>query len=168
MVLKKIEGNSHQRKKAIQRFKNRTPMPGMVDKKQLDIIVIDAALKSLYNDGDKVTRSLTEDILKPCKINITEKDAGRIWDIMVNTGLVNSVIGFGNAGKLSLTNEGYQLMTQFGSYSAFLEEKNKQSQQGQNMMFPQFIIESADDKEEKKEGEEEEKKAVGRKGDHHK
>jgi hypothetical protein len=167
MVLKKL-GNNQQRKKPVQRFKNRVPMPGMVDKKQQDVIVIDAALKSLYNDGDKVIRSLTEDILKPNRINIPEKDSGRIWDIMVNTGLVNAVIGFGNAGKLSLTNEGYQLMTQFGSYSAFLDEKNKQSQQGPNMMFPQFIIEQADDKEEKKEGEEEDKKAVGHNGDHQK
>lgn len=168
MVLKKIQG-SHQRKKAVvERFKNRVPLPAMVDKKQLDVLVIDAALKSLYNDGDKVTRSLSEEILKPSKINISEKDAGRIWDIMVNTGLVNSVIGFGNAGKLSLTNEGYQLMTQFGSYSAFLEEKNKQAQQGQNMMFPQFILEPTSDKEEKKDDEEEGKKAVGRNGDHKK
>lgn len=166
MVLKKIQG-SHKRKKAVvERFKNRVPPPAMIDKKHLDVLVIDTVLKSLYNDGDKLIRSMSDDILKPNKINIVEKDSGRIWDIMVNTGLVNPVIGFGNSGKLSLTNEGYQLMTQFGSYSAFLEEKNKQSQQGPNMMFPQFILESAADKEEKKENEEGDKKAVGRKGDH--
>ena len=165
MVLKKLNGGQ-QRKKTVQRFKNRVAMPGMIDRKQQDVVIIDAALKALYNEGDKVIRSLSEDILKPNKINIAEKDAGRIWDIMVNTGLVNAVIGFGNAGKLSLTNEGYQLMTQFGSYSAFLDEKNRQSQQGQNMMFPQFIIEPADEKEgDKKEGDEEGKKAVGKTGD---
>lgn len=137
----------------------------MQDRKQQDVYIIDAALKALYNDGDKVTRSLQEDVLNPNKIRISEKDAGRIWDIMINTGLVHSLIGFGNSGKLSLTNEGYQLMSQFGSYSAFLEERDKQQQQqGQNMMFPQFIIEPADDKEEK-DKEEGEQKAVGKRKD---
>jgi len=164
MVLKKLDGNNRQRKTAVQRFKNRVPMPAMMDKKKQDVLVIDAALKALYNDGDKVIRSLNDEILKPNHINIPEKDSGRIWDIMVNTGLVNPVIGFGNSGKLSLTNEGYQLMTQFGSYSAFLDEKNRQVQ-GQNMMFPQFIIEQQQAGGEEKEGKEEEggEKAVGRK-----
>jgi len=119
----------------------------MIDKKQQDIALIDVALVALYNDGDKVTRSLNEDILRPNKIKISEKDFGRIWDIMVNTGLVNPVIGFGNGDKLNLTTDGYQLMVQFGSYRAFLEEKARQAQQGQNMMFPQFIIEPAGEKD---------------------
>ncbi|WP_118975351.1 hypothetical protein [Taibaiella koreensis] len=164
MAFKKIEDNEQRqrKKKIVERFKNRVPLPSMKDRKQQDVYIIDTALSSLYNEGDKVTRSLQDDILIPNQIRISEKDAGRIWDIMINTGLVHSIIGFGNAGKLSLTNEGYQLMSQFGSYSAFLEEKDKQ-QQGPQMMFPQFIIEPADGKEggEKEEGEGEQK-AVGK------
>ena len=151
MALKNLQGGNNRKKKGIERFKNRVPMPAMQDRKQLDSQIIESTLKALYNDGDKVTRSLQEEILLPNKIRMTEKEIARIWDIMINMGLVHAVIGFGNSGKLDLTNEGYQLMNQFGSYSAFVEEKNKQTQQGQGMMFPQFIIEPAEDKEEKKE-----------------
>lgn len=163
MTFKSLEGNNR-KKKAVERFKNRVPLPNMQDRKQHDIKIIDTALRSLYNDGDKVTKSLQDEILKPNKIHVSEKDAGRLWDLMVSTGLVNSVIGFGNAGKLTLTNEGYQLMSQYGSYSAFLEERNKQQAQGQGIVFPQFIIEQPDDQESNDENSE---KAVGKKKSDH-
>jgi len=165
MPLKKIKGDRPQRKKALERFKNRVPLPAMMDRKQQDILIIDKALASLYNDGDKIIRSLQDDILKPNNINLVEKDSERIWDIMMNSGLVHAVIGFGNTGKLDLTQEGYQLMSQFGSYSGFLEERQRQmNQQNQTMAFPQFIIEQGTN-EEGGDGKEEdnEKKAVGRK-----
>ncbi|KAA5534891.1 hypothetical protein F0919_09835 [Taibaiella lutea] len=164
MPLKKIKGDQPRRKKALERFKNRVPLPAMLDRKQQDILIIDKALASLYNDGDKVIRSLQDDILKPNKINLVEKDTDRIWDIMMNSGLVHAVIGFGNTGKLDLTSEGYQLMSQFGSYSAFIQEHQRQiAQQNQTMAFPQFIIEQSEKEAPKEEGGEEEKKAVGRK-----
>ncbi len=166
MALKNLQGGNNRKRKILERFKNRVPLPAMVDRKQQDSIIIDAALKALYNDGDRIPRSLQDDVLLPNKIKISEKEAARIWDIMINMGLVHALIGFGNAGKLDLTNEGYQLMNQFGSYSAFLDEKNKQTQQGQSMMFPQFIIEPAEDKEEKEKGDEGEK-AVGKNKDQH-
>lgn len=166
MAFKKIEDNEQRqrKKKIVERFKNRVPLPAMKDRKQQDIYIIDAALKALYNDGDKVTGSLQDDILNANHIRISERDAARIWDIMINTGLVHSLIGFGNSGKLSLTNEGYQLMNQFGSYSAFIEEKDRQQQGQQNMMFPQFIIEPAGDGQQEKEkgDEDEDQKAVGK------
>src|ERR1700748_443302 len=99
MPVKKIQGKQ-KRKKVLERYKNRVPLPAMLDKKQQDIAIIDKALASLYNDGDKVIRSLQEDILQPNKVTLSEKDAARLWDLMVNTGLVHPVIGFGNAGKL--------------------------------------------------------------------
>jgi len=139
MIIKNLQGQN-KKKKAVERFKNRIPLPNMLDRKQLDIQIIDTALRAMYNEGDKVPRSLQQDILAPNKIKISERDADRIWDVMMSTGLVNSVIGFGNAGKMTLTNEGYQLMSQYGSYSAFLEERRRQ-QMGQGMVFPQFIIE---------------------------
>lgn len=166
MALQNLGGGTNRKKKGIERFKNRVPLPAMQDRKHLDARIIDSALKALYNDGDKIPRSLQDDILQPNRIRISEKETARIWDIMINMGLVHAVIGFGNSGKLDLTSEGYQLMSQFGSYSAFLDEKNRQSQQGQSMMFPQFIIEQADDKEEDGKEEEDGKKAVGKQKDH--
>ena len=161
MPVRKIRGEQ-KRKKGLERFKNRVPLPAMMDKKQQDIVIIDKALESLYNDGDKVIRSLQEDILKPNKLGLNEKESARLWDLMVNTGLVHAVIGFGNTGKLDLTNEGYQLMSQFGSYSAFLQEHQRQlAQQNQSMAFPQFIIEQGDGGKESNEPGEE--KAVGKK-----
>jgi gamma-glutamylcysteine synthetase len=162
MPIRKIQGKQ-KRKKALERYKNRVPLPAMMDKKQQDIAIIDKALESLYNDGDKVIRSLQEDILQPNKVTLSEKDTARLWDLMVNTGLVHPVIGFGNSGKLDLTNEGYQLMSQFGSYSAFLQEHQRQqlAQQNQQMAFPQFIIEQSE--EGKEDGEQGEEKAVGKK-----
>ncbi|PSK91928.1 hypothetical protein B0I18_10422 [Taibaiella chishuiensis] len=112
----------------------------MADKKQQDIHMIDVALNALYNNGDKTTRALNDEILIPNSISLPENEVERLWDILLSTNLVNPVIGFGNAGKLTLTNSGYQLMNQYGSYSAFLDEKLRQAQ-GQNMIFPQFIIE---------------------------
>jgi hypothetical protein len=162
MGLKNIQHSKKQ--KVVERFKNRVSLPGAKDRKEQDTRIIDVALKSLYNDGDKVTRALQTEILVPNKIKITEQEAERLWDIMVNTGLVNSVIGFGNAGKLSLTNAGYQLMSQYGSYSAFLEERDKQAHAGQNMVFPQFIIEQSE--EDEKPGDDNgDEKAVGKKKD---
>lgn len=164
MPVRKIQGNQR-KKKGVERFKNRVPLPAMMDKKQQDILIIDKALESLYNDGDKVIRSLQDDVLKPNKLGLNEKEAGRIWDLMVNTGLVHAVIGFGNTGKLDLTNEGYQLMSQFGSYSSFLAEHQKQlAQQNQSIAFPQFIIEQGEEGKGGKEGAEpNEEKAVGSK-----
>lgn len=102
--------------------------------------MIDVALNALYNNGDKTTRALNDEILIPNSISLPENEVERLWDILLSTNLVNPVIGFGNAGKLTLTNSGYQMMNQYGSYSAFLDEKLRQAQ-GQNMIFPQFIIE---------------------------
>lgn len=130
------------KKKIVERFRNRNTLPVFVDKKEQDVFIIDTTLKCLYNEGDKVPRSFYAEILKNSRIRIPENEAERVWDILVNTGLVNPVIGFGNSGKLTLTNEGYQLMNQFGSYSAFLQERQKQqAQPGPNIVFPQFIIE---------------------------
>jgi hypothetical protein len=160
MPVKKIQG-TQKRKKGMERFKNRVPLPAMIDRKQQDILIIDKALESLYNDGDKVIRSLQDDVLKPNKVTLSEKDTARLWDLMVSTGLVHAVVGFGNSGKLDLTNEGYQLMSQFGSYGAFLQEHQRQQAQ-QSMPFPQFIIEQQP--EEGKEGiAPGEEKAVGKK-----
>lgn len=161
MAVKNLQ-NQNKKGQIVKRFRNRCQQIVMADKKQQDIRMIDVALNALYNNGDKATRSLNEEILVPNSINLPEQEVERLWDILLSTNLVNPVIGFGNAGKLSLTNSGYQLMNQYGSYSAFLDEKLKQAQAGQNMVFPQFIIEQEDAKGPEKEGGDQQE-AVGRK-----
>jgi hypothetical protein len=162
MAVKNFQ-NQNKKGQIVKRFRNRCQQIVMADKKQQDIRMIDVALDALYNNGDKATRSLNEDILIPNSISLPESEVERLWDILLSTNLVNPVIGFGNAGKLTLTNSGYQLMNQYGSYSAFLDEKLKQAQAGQNMVFPQFIIEQDDaGKREEKEGDDEQK-AIGSK-----
>ncbi len=157
--------SSHNKKgQIVKRFRNRCQQIVMADKKQQDIHMIDVALNALYNNGDKTTRALNDEILIPNSISLPESEVERLWDILLSTNLVNPVIGFGNAGKLTLTNSGYQLMNQYGSYSAFLDEKLRQAQ-GQNMVFPQFIIEQPDNAEKgeaPKEGEDDQQ-ALGQK-----
>lgn len=140
MAVKNFQ-NQNKKGQIVKRFRNRCQQIVMADKKQQDIHMIDVALNALYNNGDKTTRALNDEILIPNSISLPEPEVERLWDILLSTNLVNPVIGFGNAGKLTLTNSGYQLMNQYGSYSAFLDEKLRQAQAGQNMVFPQFIIE---------------------------
>jgi hypothetical protein len=142
---------NNRRKKVLERFKNRIPTPAMVNRLEQDNCIIDATLKELYNEGDKITKNFTDEILHPNKIVISEKEAERVWDILLNSGLVNAVIGFGNAGKLSISNDGYQLMNKFGSYKSFIEEREKQlkaQQQSQNFVLPQFLISPSAEEEE--------------------
>jgi len=145
---------------SIQRLRSRSaPMPAQ---REQDIKVIDTTVKALYNDGDRMPLDFRKEILNRHKINIGDRYTERIWDILLSTGLVSPVIGFGNSGKLTLTNDGYQLMNKFGSYSAFLEAMQKEQQVQQGIQLPQFIIQTEDDDDNDNKQEESEK-AVGRK-----
>lgn len=145
--------NAEKKQTSVQRLRSRSaPMPAQ---REQDIKVIDTTVKALYNEGDRMPLDFRKEILNRHKLLISDKYTERIWDILLSTGLVSPVIGFGNAGKLNLTNDGYQLMNKFGSYSAFLEAMNKEQQaqqQQQGFQFPQFIIqaEDADDNAEAK------------------
>lgn len=157
------------KRKIVRRFRNRNTSGASITQKEQDVYLIDMVLKKLYNEGDKETASLTEDILKPGHVRFTQSGSDRLWDILLSTGLVNPVIGFGRAGSLALTNEGYQLMNKFGSYSNFIQEREKQAQASnqQGMVIPQFILtgqpEEEDNKEEKPAGEKPEKPAAAAK-----
>lgn len=138
--------NAEKKQTSVQRLRSRSaPVPAQ---REQDIKVIDTTVKALYNEGDRMPLDFKKEILNRHKLTISDKYTERIWDILLSTGLVSPVIGFGNAGKLSLTNDGYQLMNKFGSYSAFLEAVNKeqqaQQQQQQGFQFPQFIIQAED------------------------
>ena len=152
-----IGSNTSKKQTSVQRLRSRSaPMPAQ---REQDIKVIDTTVKALYNDGDRMPLDFKREILNRHKIIISDKYTERIWDILLSTGLVSPVIGFGNSGKLTLTNDGYQLMNKFGSYSAFLEAMQLQQQAQQGMQLPQFIIQTEEDNEEQ----EDPMKSTGRK-----
>lgn len=92
--------------------------------KEAEAILIDVSLRELYNNGDKRELDFVDQILEPNKIAIPDGEPlESFWDILTNTGLMKAVIGFGKHGRLALTNEGYQLMNQYGSYGSFLHQR---------------------------------------------
>ncbi|RYD99792.1 MAG: hypothetical protein EOP54_02720 [Sphingobacteriales bacterium] len=93
--------------------------------KEAEAILIDVSLRELYNNGDKRDLDFVHDILEPNKIMIPQgQPLESFWDIITNTGLMQAVIGFGKHGRLTLTQEGYQLMNRYGSYGNFLQKKH--------------------------------------------
>jgi hypothetical protein len=145
----------NKRRNLIQRMHNRLAPQTFDCKRDKDLCVIDTTLNALYNNGDKTTKEFQKEILRNNRIKLTQEEVDRMWDILLSTGLVNPLIGFGNSGKLAITNQGYQLMRQYGSYSAFIKDREKKiqqaSQQSQEMLFPRFIIEQVDPGEENNE-----------------
>ncbi len=94
--------------------------------KEAEAILIDVSMRELYNNGDKRELAFVEEILHPNNIDIPEgQPLESFWDILTNTGLMKSVIGFGKQGRLALTSEGYQLMNQYGSYANYLQQKSQ-------------------------------------------
>jgi hypothetical protein len=128
--------------KAFRRLRVKTPI--LVDQTQMDQHIIDTVLKTLYNNSDKDTLSLENEIYKPYKIRLPLREAERLWNIMTSTGLISPVIGFGNAGRVELTRSGYQLMSQFGSYKDYLASLN--NHQPQTVILPiQIDSDNSDD-----------------------
>jgi len=107
----------------------------IVDRNEIDIAIIDIVLKALYHNSHIDTLHIENDIYKNANINIPMVEAERLWEVMLSSGLVNPVAGFGNAGKLKLSRTGYQLMAQFGGYKDYMESLK-------NPQVPQIIIET--------------------------
>jgi hypothetical protein len=135
--MKKESANKKQR--IIRRFHNRSSVGAMVSQKQIDVALTGLVLSKLYNNGDKQPASLKEDILIPSQIKFTNQGVDRLWDILLSTGLVSPVIGFGHSGQLSITNQGYQLMSQFGSYTNFIKKREEAVHQESGGDITQFI-----------------------------
>lgn len=109
----------------------------ILDSNQVDIAVIDLVLKALYYNSHIDAMDVEKDIYKRANVQVPYEEAERLWEVMINTGLVNPVAGFGNAGKLKLSRTGYQLMAQYGGYAEYMEAmKNSNNNQ------PQIIIET--------------------------
>lgn len=158
--------SANKKQKIVQRFRNRSSVGAKISQKEIDIALTDLVLAKLYNDGDKQPASLEEDILVPANIKFTSGGVDRLWDVLLSTGLVSPVIGFKSSGRLTITNQGYQLMSQFGSYSNFIKKREEEAaRQSEGSAMPQFIISAADDgNADNEEGAPEATKKVAQKG----
>lgn len=115
----------------------------IVDRNEVDIAIIDVVLKSLYHNSHIDTLHIENDIYKNAKINIPYIESERLWEVMLNSGLVNPVAGFGNAGKLKLSRTGYQLMAQFGGYAEYMNSL-KSTQSNTELQLPEDANEQND------------------------
>lgn len=118
------ESNSPKTQQAIQ-----------ITQEQLDVIVIDLTLRELFNDGDKTVIDFHKDVIEKYNIPVNQRAIKRYWDILDATQFVNPVVGFGNANKLSITTQGYNLMLQYGSYQNYINSLNAQRMQGNQVMI---------------------------------
>ena len=117
-----------------------------VDRMTADKNLFDIVLKQLYNNADDALH-LENQIYAPNNIKLNNKESERVWEIMVSSGWITPIIGFGNAGKVELTKTGYQLMSQFGGYSEYLTAMQS-NQQPQTIILP-IQIQDQDDSEER-------------------
>ena len=120
-------------KKAVKRLHTR--QGGLVESREMDQRIVDTVLNRLYNNSTKNMLHLESEIYAPANIQLPPEDAERVWEVMISTGLVTPVIGFGNSGKVELTRAGYQLMAQYGGYSQYLATVN-QPPQPQTIILP--------------------------------
>lgn len=117
--------------RAVQRLKVKTMInPNLPEDEKR---IIDLVLKSLYHCTDKAGLDLQTEIYAPNKIKLNSRENNRLWSVMNSSGLISPVIGFGNSGKIELTNTGYQLMSQYGGYKEYLDSLDNGNQ-------PQTII----------------------------
>ncbi len=130
--MKRLRTNKSQ--KALRRLNVRPALA--LDNKELDKQVFDLVLKTLYNNADRNGLHVENEIFAPLQIKMPAHDTGRLWEVMISSGWVSPVIGFGNAGKLELTKAGYQLMSQFGGYSEYITSVMNSQQQPQTIILP--------------------------------
>ncbi len=107
--------------------------------------IMDKVISTLYNHMDRNGMHFERELLAPKKIKLAPKDADRLWDVLLSTGLVTSIIGFGNEGKLAITPAGIQMITRFGAYKNYLDSQKGAAQGG----APQISIQLAPGPEEK-------------------
>ena len=131
----------------VNKLKKAKIKPAPMDRNEVDIAIMDVVLKALYYNSHIDTLHVENEIYKNANINIPYVEAERLWEVMLNSGLVNPVAGFGNAGKLKLSRTGYQLMAQYGGYKEYMDAVKSGNNAGSS---PQIIIQTPglDDEEE--------------------
>lgn len=110
---------------ALKRLKG--PAQGVMTGVNIDYAILDLVMQFLYNHPEKEVLNLEEEIYKPNNIVLTKKVSERVWESLKTSGMIAPLIGFGNSGKIELTNVGMQLMNQYGSYANFLQTQPLQA-----------------------------------------
>jgi hypothetical protein len=101
--------------------------------------ILDTIFKSLYMHSDRDGLDLEKDILKPHRIKLTPLEIDRLRDVLLASGLADSIIGFGRGGKLEITPAGLQMMTRYGSYQNFLLTQQSGSQAPAQQLTIQLV-----------------------------
>lgn len=112
---------------------------------QMDKSLFDVVLKTLYVNS-KSELDLEKEIFAAANLKVPHTESERIWNVLMSSGLVSAAVGFGKAGKVELTKQGYQLMAQFGSYKQYLESVEA-SQKPQTIIMP-FSVSDEDEGQE--------------------
>lgn len=124
----------HKSQKALNRMRVKPAVS--LDRSEMDKRAFDLVLKTLYNSTHRDGLHVENEIFIPARVKVAPHEAGRLWEVMVSSGWVSPVIGFGNAGKLELTKAGYQLMSQFGGYTEYLTSVQNSQHQPQTIILP--------------------------------
>lgn len=109
--------------------------PNSTDRLELDKHVFDVTMKCLYNNSDKSELGFENEIIPYTKLKLPKKEVLRLWNVLASSNWVAPTVGFGRAGKLELTQAGYQLMSQFGGYREYLATVENQ-QKPQTIIMP--------------------------------
>ncbi|MCB0698947.1 MAG: hypothetical protein H6551_12155 [Chitinophagales bacterium] len=129
-----------------------------IDRNEIDKQIIDLVLKTLYYNSHIDVLHMEDDIFKAANLKLPYVESERIWEVLLNSGLVNPVAGFGMAGKLELSRTGYQLMAQYGGYMEYMDALTKSNNP------TQIVIEQESDcaelGDEEKSGHEEEEPPI--------
>lgn len=110
------------KKSRIQKHKNtqdKKQQGNVITRQDMDRMIFDMVMGEIYEHSD-VNELMFDDILGKYKVQLPENEKQRLWDVITNTSWVSPKMGFGQAGKLELTQQGYQLMSQYGSYSNYV------------------------------------------------
>ncbi|RYD55193.1 MAG: hypothetical protein EOP56_16740 [Sphingobacteriales bacterium] len=129
-----MKHHRHKSQNALKRMKVKPTVS--LDRSEMDKRVFDLVLKTLYNSANRSGLHIENEIFAPSKVKIAPHETGRLWEVMISSGWVSPVIGFGNAGKLELTKAGYQFMATFGGYSEYLTSVANSQQQPQTIILP--------------------------------
>ena len=128
-------------RRALRRLKVR-PMPEL-NRSEMDRNIFDVVLKYLYINADKNSLDLDNEILSHMTIRLPGREKERIWNVLTSSVWVSPITGFGNAGKIELTKAGFQLMSQFGSYTDYLAAMQNNPVQPNVVNAPVSITDSS-------------------------
>lgn len=101
--------------------------------------VLNTVFESLYTHSDRDGLDLEKEILKPHRIKLTPAEIDRIRDVLLASGLADSIIGFGRGGRLEITPAGLQMMTRYGSYRNFLAAQQTSGQAPSQQLTIQLV-----------------------------